>query len=95
MMILLFKDMINLINLGMPMTNSEVTGPPHERRGGGLINLNNRKRFLKQEEHGAPRTVIIWERIEKTVCAVFLSVTQGREAAGNVAVMDCVSPDDG
>lgn len=30
MMILLFKDTINLINLGMPMTNSEVAGPPEE-----------------------------------------------------------------
>lgn len=27
MMILLFKDTINLINLGMPVTNSEEAGP--------------------------------------------------------------------
>lgn len=47
MMILLFKDMINLINLGMPMTNSEVAGPLQEWQRGGLINLTNKKLFLK------------------------------------------------
>lgn len=48
MMILLFKDTINLINLGMAMTNSGVAGPPQEPGRGGLINLTNKK---QEDEH--------------------------------------------
>lgn len=43
MMILLFEDTINLINLGMPMTNSEAAGPRQEPGCGGLINLTNKR----------------------------------------------------
>ena len=50
-MILLFKDMINLINLGTPMTNFEAARPPQECRSGSLINLTNKKLFLKYQEH--------------------------------------------
>ncbi|TNN33909.1 hypothetical protein EYF80_055928 [Liparis tanakae] len=51
-MILLFKDMINLINLGMPTTNSEVAGPT--RDVGGLINLTNKKRYSQTGGCAAP-----------------------------------------
>lgn len=50
MMILLFKDTINLINLGMPMTNSEVVGPPPEPGRGGLINLTNKKHLSNRRD---------------------------------------------
>jgi len=52
MMILLFKDMINLINLGMPTTNSEMAGPT--RDVGGLINLTNKKRYPQTGGCAAP-----------------------------------------
>lgn len=39
--------MINLINLGMPMTNAEGAGPPQEYGVGGLIHLTNKKYILK------------------------------------------------
>lgn len=53
MMIPLFKDMINLINLGMPMTNSEAAGPPQEPGRGGLINLTNKKHLSKRRNTSA------------------------------------------
>lgn len=52
MMIPLFKDTINLINLGMPMTNSEVAGPPQEPGCGGLINLTNKKHLSNRRNTG-------------------------------------------
>lgn len=91
MMILLFKGMINLINLGMPMTNSEVAGPPQDWGCGGLINLTNKKHFLKYEvqEHTGCSLFGL-----KILYVAFLSVKLGEEAAGNVAEMDCISPAD-
>lgn len=82
MMILLFKDMINLINLGMPMTNSEVAGPPLEWRRGGLINLTNKKHFLKKEEHEHTGWPLFGGGL-KILYMVFLSVMLGEVAAGN------------
>lgn len=93
MMILLFKDMINLINLGMPMTNSKVAGPPQEWRGGGLINLANKKHFLKWEEDGLTGWSLFGRGLT-ILYVVFLSVELGTETAGNVAEMDCISPGD-
>lgn len=49
-MILLFKDAINLINLGMPMTNSEVAAPPPEPGWRGLINLPNKKHLSNRRK---------------------------------------------
>lgn len=50
-MILLFKDMINLINLEMPMSNSEVAAPSQECRPGGLINLTNKKLLFSNQRN--------------------------------------------
>lgn len=94
MMILLFKDMINLINLGMPVTNSEVAGPPQEWGCGGLINFTNKKKhFLKYEEHEHTVWALLGSGL-KILCVVFLSLRLGEEAAGNAAERDCISPGD-
>lgn len=92
-MILLFKDTINLINLGMLMTNSEVAGPPQEWGCGGLINSTNKKRFLKQEEHEHTDWPLFGSGL-KILYVVFLSVKVGEEAAGNAAETNCISPGD-
>ena len=90
MMILLFKDMIKLINLGMPMTNSEVAGQPQEWGCGGLINLANKKHFLKQEEHEHTG----WSLFGRGQKIVLRCSYQSEEAAGNVAETDYISPAD-
>lgn len=73
------------------MTNSEVAGPPEESWGGGLINLTNKKHFLKYEEHRHRGLSLFGLKI---LDAAFISVVLRVEAAGNVAEMDCNSPGD-
>jgi len=90
-MILLFKGMINLINLGMSMTNSKVAGPPEEREeSGGLINLTNKKHSLKWEEHRHTSWSLFGSGL-KILHVTFLSVKPGVEAASNVVEMDPVT----
>lgn len=74
MMILLFKGMINLINLGMPMTNSEVAGPPQDWGCRGPINLTNKKHFRKYEVAGHAGCSLFRLKI---LYAVFLSSQAG------------------
>lgn len=73
------------------MTTSEVAGPPHERGGRGLINLTNKNRVFKYEEHEHTGRSLFGLKI---LYVVFLSVKLGKEAAGNVAAADCISPAD-